>query len=210
MGLRYLYLRTPILLARATDCLSQLSEALENYDFDVFTGGTQYIHWSHGFIIRFEASQTPKQLARWLGPKLDKFEGWACHDGVNRVAEYPSGAQTSNFFDGLGSKSVHQLLMKYDKDDQRLVSTIARMRADLEFKGAAKCKPVADFSDGQILLIGTNQPAKITFARCQNVLRDRIRFAFVDAAGGCLTTDGPVEDQKVWVPFGAHRTQLAG
>jgi hypothetical protein len=196
MAVRYLYLRTNLALEHCHEIRSGI-EALSSYSPQVFGGGKFRLLWRDGFVMRFESTQTPKAICKWLGPKLGKFEAWACHDGFMRCHDYPFGAQVSTFFEGLGSRSVSQLFVQYNKEDFRQENLIEKLKASLEFR-AAKCRSVVDYRDGKVLLIAANEPTKITFNRCQDALREYVRYAFLDKDGICHSSRGVVDEEDAW------------
>jgi hypothetical protein len=197
MATRYLYLRTKLALEHSSEAVSSLG-ALADYSPDVFGIGKFRLVWQDGMVVRFESSQTPKAICHWLGPKLSKFEAWACHDGLSRCHDFPLGAQASTFFEGLGSKSVSQLFLQYNKDDFRQEQLIERLKSTLEFNAKAKCRSVVDFRNGKIVLIAANEPSRITFNRCHACLRDEVRYVFLDGGRVCHSARDLIEDEDAW------------
>lgn len=197
MAIRYLYLRTNLELQYSKDVISTL-DTLGDYSPEIFGIGKFRLLWRDGIALRFESSQTPKAICRWLGPKLARFEAWACHDGANRCHDYPLGAQTSTFFEGLGSRLISQLFVEYNKDDFRQEALIDKLKGILEHNAKAKCRSVFDFRNGKILLIAANEPQRTTFRRCQDCLKDRLRYGFIDADGDIHSALGLVDDEAAW------------
>ena len=195
----YLYLRTRRALAYSKDAISALAKVAARFNPEFFAAGDRA--WEDGYVMRIDTSRTPGQVAPILKRALKRpnaqlrsadedaelFDAWACHDAKGAVREHPGAARLSAFGARHGS-GFCQILIRYDVNDRVQQSAIDHARARLSDHG--ECAAAFNFRDGVILCISSGDPGKITFRRCQDLMRKIPMFYFIAADGECFDPGG--------------------
>jgi hypothetical protein len=208
----FLYLRTRLAVEFSASILRSLHVALRPFapprpDEDrvelllpFYEDGT----WENGFVLGLYTSARPSELANVLKPALDEYDAWQIRNTRGEWAEWIGKGPLSAYYkDKQESIPTAQIFLGFGDPEDMSEEAVAGVRA---VYGDDRCLPVLHFRDGRILLLKTEQSARL--------IQNRLRSALsrIDYACGCDAAGEPFSDDDTpiwkavsleWLEFGA-------
>lgn len=157
-------------------------------------------YWTNGFVLRLWSRDPTHMFKPYLTDRLKRgIEFWLLHDNQGHAIDNMSDGPGTMALKKMGSKSICQLFLRYDKNDVRMQTRFDRFRDRLEAGGVA-CRYAFDFSNGTIYFLTSTQPSNVIYRRCEADLRPPMEFTFITPLGICLSPHviGEIDDEKAF------------
>jgi len=208
MGTRYLFLSARSAVGINSDSIAAIKKTFGSNLLALNVGqGGQY--WSNGFVSRFDSSMTLKEWRAWLSDEFREIaEFWLFHDAAGNAIDNMNDGPGAMSLAKLGSKSICQLFLRYEKHDVAKGKRVQTLLADFE-KHGVNCRYAFDFSNGSVHFLTSMQASQTIYRRCQGALRESIEFTLIDPLGVCFGSDGEMDDERAWTTLQAAPNQFA-
>lgn len=186
----YLSLRTRRSLDWEDDCFKQLAKVVP-FEIDVMGLGRGAWIWEDGCVFKLRNKLAALDMANALRPGLELFESWAVHDASGSFIEYPSGGPMSRFFDldydAKTRGAFSRIFVMRGENDKLYEQTVSRLRNEMR----APCLPVFHFRDGQIMMLQSDESARITSQRSPQQFSRLQGWAIIDSAEATESNTNP-------------------
>lgn len=200
----FLYLRTTLAVDLATPELGALAEAYQPFALSPphndraelllpLEGAT----WENGLVLGLHSREHPQQLAKALAPALGRFDAWQIRNARGEWAEWIGEGPLSLYY-GSRQRAIPtaQIFLGFEDAEDIDERAIDAVRA---IYSPERCQPVLHLRDGRVLLLNTDEPARLIQNRMKKALDKIGHWCGCDHYGAPFARDDAIMWETVWL-----------